>query len=214
MLFKFRVPHFIRLARARLPRFHLPVLTASEKFALLTLTALLAGGAALRIWERSGVRIGPVEDWETLRQLVIRAKADLKNTEGEVDFACADDAAAGSFGARDGSGPDIVAAGFGGAGGGKKRAAADSRKKVPPRPVDLNTAGEKALLTLPGIGPSTVKAILAHRAANGKFRSVDDLLQVKGIGPKKLEALRPFARVENTEGQAEKTETPPINPGD
>jgi competence ComEA-like helix-hairpin-helix protein len=66
----------------------------------------------------------------------------------------------------------------------------------------LNTAGEKALLSLPGVGPSTAKAILAHRAARGPFRSVDDLLQVKGIGPKKLEALRPFVHVK-TEARAE-----------
>jgi competence protein ComEA len=70
------------------------------------------------------------------------------------------------------------------------------KKAAPARPVDLNAAGEKALLSLPGVGPSTAKAILAHRAAQGRFRSVDDLLQVKGIGPKKLEALRPYARVE------------------
>ncbi len=52
------------------------------------------------------------------------------------------------------------------------------------------------MLTLPGVGPSTAKAIVAHRAANGPFRVLEDLLQVKGIGPKKLEALRPFVWVE------------------
>lgn len=201
------------LSRLRFPPFRLPVLTASEKFALATLVALLAGGAGLRAWERSGVRIGPVEDWATLRQLVIRAQANLKNREGAIGFPCADEAAAGSFGERDETGPAILAAGFGGGGESPKRAAADSRKKAPPRPVDLNTAGEKALLTLPGVGPSTAKAILAHRAALGRFRSVDDLLQVKGIGPKKLEALRPFARVQEAPAApAEKTGPPAGSP--
>ena len=204
-------------------RLRLPVLTASEKFALLTLILLLGGGA-LRAWEHAGVRIGPVRDWETLRQLVIRARSDLKKAGGEVDVACADEAVAGfsdtrapsalASGPESGSesGPDILSAGFGGFGAGRSKArgtgaAGDSRKKAPARPVDLNTAGEKALLGLPGVGPSTAKAILAYRAAHGKFRSVDDLLQVKGIGPKKLESLRPFALAEQAPAApAEKTE--------
>jgi competence protein ComEA len=77
----------------------------------------------------------------------------------------------------------------------KSGKSAGGKKSMPARPVDLNTAGEKALLSLPGVGPSTAKAILAHRAASGSFRTVDDILQVKGIGPKKLEAMRPYLRV-------------------
>jgi competence ComEA-like helix-hairpin-helix protein len=206
------------LSKIRFPRLRLPVLTSSEKFALLTLTALLVGGAALRLWERSGIRLGPVDDWATLRRLVVQARLDLDKKGDAVEFACADDAVAGSFGTQNGSGPEIVAAGFGGGGGPsrtKKGAAGDSRKKTPARPVDLNAAGEKALLILPGVGPSTAKAIVAYRAAHGRFRSVEELLQVKGIGPKKLESLRPFLRVDTAVGvrvesggqTAEKTET-------
>lgn len=57
-------------------------------------------------------------------------------------------------------------------------------------PVDLNTADEAALDSLPGIGPATAAAIVAHRGEAGPFRSVDDLLDVRGIGEAKLEALR------------------------
>ncbi len=57
-------------------------------------------------------------------------------------------------------------------------------------PLDLNTATVEQLNDLPGIGPTTAKAIIEKRTAAGRFRSVDDLLSVKGIGPSKLDAIR------------------------
>jgi competence protein ComEA len=62
-------------------------------------------------------------------------------------------------------------------------------------PVDLNAATESELDVLPGVGPSTASAIVAHREANGPFSRVDDLLEVRGIGPAKLEALRDLVTV-------------------
>jgi competence protein ComEA len=56
--------------------------------------------------------------------------------------------------------------------------------------IDLNTATAEQLDTLPGVGPSTAQKIVADRAANGPFRTVDDLLRVPGIGPAKLDALK------------------------
>lgn len=56
-------------------------------------------------------------------------------------------------------------------------------------PVNLNTANETELDALPGIGPATATAIIAHRRENGSFKSVEDLLNVPGIGPSKLAAL-------------------------
>lgn len=61
--------------------------------------------------------------------------------------------------------------------------------------VDLNTADEAALDALPGIGPSTASAIVEHRAKIGRFGSVDELLDVRGIGEAKLEQLRPLVTV-------------------
>ncbi len=61
--------------------------------------------------------------------------------------------------------------------------------------VDLNTATTEDLDRLPGIGPATARAIVDHRERNGPFRSVSALLEVRGIGPAKLEALRPRVRV-------------------
>jgi competence protein ComEA len=57
-------------------------------------------------------------------------------------------------------------------------------------PVNLNTATLEQLDTLPGIGPVTGQAILDWRAANGDFTSVDELLEVDGIGDVTLADLR------------------------
>jgi competence protein ComEA len=78
------------------------------------------------------------------------------------------------------------AAPSGGAGGGAPS---------PSSPVNLNTATADQLDALPGIGPATAAAIIADRAANGPFRSVDDLGRVRGIGDAKLDQLRALVTV-------------------
>lgn len=62
-------------------------------------------------------------------------------------------------------------------------------------PLDLNSADAAQLDELPGVGPSTAAAIVAHRDEHGPFRSVDALLDVRGIGEAKLEALRDLVTV-------------------
>lgn len=56
--------------------------------------------------------------------------------------------------------------------------------------LDLNTATAAELQTLPGIGPVLARRIVEHRTQRGAFHRVDDLLQVKGVGPRLLEGLR------------------------
>ena len=56
--------------------------------------------------------------------------------------------------------------------------------------VSLSTATQQELESLPGVGPATASAIVAHRRTHGPFRRVDDLLNVKGIGESKLAAMR------------------------
>lgn len=61
----------------------------------------------------------------------------------------------------------------------------------PPRaPVSLNTATAEQLDTLDGVGPATASKILEYRRQHGGFRSIDDLGEIPGIGPKRLAALR------------------------
>jgi competence protein ComEA len=57
-------------------------------------------------------------------------------------------------------------------------------------PVNLNSATAEQLDTLDGVGPATAQKILEYRTAHGGFSSIDDLAQIPGIGPKRLEALR------------------------
>lgn len=61
--------------------------------------------------------------------------------------------------------------------------------------VDLNAATVEELDTLPGIGPVTAAAIIAWRDANGRFTSIDQLGDVDGIGPARLEKLRDLVHV-------------------
>jgi competence protein ComEA len=62
-------------------------------------------------------------------------------------------------------------------------------------PVDLNTATLEQLDTLPGIGPVTAAAIVAWRDEHGSFDSVEQLGDVDGIGPARLDKLRDLVRV-------------------
>jgi competence protein ComEA len=68
--------------------------------------------------------------------------------------------------------------------------------KVLSVPIPLNPATAEELDILPGIGPKIAEAIIEFREKNGKFASPDDLLQVPGIGPKKLTALKPHITIE------------------
>ena len=61
--------------------------------------------------------------------------------------------------------------------------------------VNLNTASEAELVTLPGVGPVLAARIISHREANGPFTSVDDLDAVSGVGPAVLAGLREDATV-------------------
>jgi competence protein ComEA len=64
-----------------------------------------------------------------------------------------------------------------------------------PGVVDLNSADATVLETLPGIGPALAARIIAWRAEHGRFASVEDLLDVSGIGDAKFADLRDRVRV-------------------
>ena len=67
--------------------------------------------------------------------------------------------------------------------------------------VNLNTATKDELIALPGIGPAKAQAILDHRTTHGPFKSVEELKDVKGIGAKRFEKLKPELTVAGSASQ-------------
>ncbi|MFZ4620445.1 MAG: ComEA family DNA-binding protein [Bacteroidota bacterium] len=61
--------------------------------------------------------------------------------------------------------------------------------------IDLNTATKTELMELPGIGEAMAERIILRREEKGKFRSIEELRKVKGIGEKKFEKLKPHIEV-------------------
>jgi competence protein ComEA len=74
-------------------------------------------------------------------------------------------------------------------------------------PVNLNTATQSQIETLPGIGAKAAQRIIEYRQKNGGFKKIEDLMNVKGIGEKSFLKLKPLItigseKVERTTGQA------------
>ncbi|BDU76182.1 ComEA family DNA-binding protein [Mesoterricola sediminis] len=69
------------------------------------------------------------------------------------------------------------------------------RPKAPASPVDLNAATATELVQLPGVGPGIAARIVAHRKAHGPFRRPEDLLEVRGLGNRVFQRLRPHVTV-------------------
>ena len=82
-----------------------------------------------------------------------------------------------------------------------------ANKKPPLKPININTANSDELQQVPGIGPATAEKILQMRKSYGAFKSVDDLLAVKGLGKKRLDKMRKYLTV----GKASATKQPSKN---
>jgi competence ComEA-like helix-hairpin-helix protein len=68
-------------------------------------------------------------------------------------------------------------------------------KTPPAHLIDLNTATAEQLRQVPGIGPSTAKAIVNFRQKSGPFRKIEDLLAIKGVSKARLEKMRPYLTI-------------------
>lgn len=87
-------------------------------------------------------------------------------------------------------------------------ASAEAGKKKPPaQPVNINAANSEQLQQVPGIGPATAEKILQMRKSYGPFKSVDDLLAIRGLGAKRLEKMRKYLTVSKG---AQKNSTPQL----
>ena len=77
-----------------------------------------------------------------------------------------------------------------------EKPAAAARAEKPPAPlVNLNTATQAQLETLPGVGVKAAERILEYRQKNGQFKKIEDLMNVKGIGEKSFLKLKPLLTV-------------------
>src|SRR5262249_2129952 len=84
------------------------------------------------------------------------------------------------------------------------------KKKPPEKPVNINTANSEQLQQVPGIGPATAQKILQRRKSYGPFKSVDDLLAIRGLGEKRLNKMRKYLTV--GKANAPKAEPPGKSP--
>jgi comEA protein len=62
--------------------------------------------------------------------------------------------------------------------------------------IELNSATKTELMSLPGIGEATAERIILHRDEKGKFKTINELKNIKGIGEKKFEKLKPHIEVQ------------------
>lgn len=81
------------------------------------------------------------------------------------------------------------------------------------RKLDLNRADAKDLDALPGIGPVLAARILSFRQQQGRFDRVEDLLAVRGVGPRLFDRLRPLLTVTRRAGPGEAMHSAPSTPG-
>ena len=67
---------------------------------------------------------------------------------------------------------------------------AQKSDSAPAEKINLNAASAEQLESLPGIGPVTAKRIVDHRAKVGKFKRIEEIINIKGIGDKKFERIK------------------------
>lgn len=163
-------------------------LTREERRSLVVLVFLLALGFSAARLERVLPFLGPRPD-AALRRLLHENGA----RELEAKLAHAGDSPEAVRALNPGRDPERFASTSQPGPPASTRATSKPRpakKPAPTGPVDLNRATAADLQHLPGIGPKTALLIVEERRRRGGFASLDALLDLKGIGPKKLDKIR------------------------
>ncbi len=87
-------------------------------------------------------------------------------------------------------------------------------KPLPTGKVNLNAASLEQLSTLPGVGPKLAARIVEYRAKSGQFKSVQELMKVKGIGERSFEKMLPFLTTDAASaGKPASAAAAPTTPG-
>lgn len=170
-------------------------LSAPEGAAALAVLLAATGGTVARHLQASADPLPPdvyaAADQAFADAASDKAASDMADTApaAPLPLLAPPDPAATAPAASDSSAAQIAEAAV-------ETAAAPRRSgKAPPVPTNINTASAEQLQRLPRIGPALAERIVEHRRVNGPFRQPDEITEVKGIGEKTLEQLRPWIRL-------------------
>ena len=167
-------------------------LSEAEGAAALAILLALLGGTVARHFQATSAPV-PADFYAAADAAFALSAADT--VRGGAPFALAASLSADDAPSADSaSGADSTAAQV--AEAVVERAAAPRRTgKPPPAPTNLNTASAQELQRLPRIGPALAARIVEYRRAHGPFRTPEQVTEVKGIGDKTLEQMRPWIRL-------------------
>lgn len=158
-------------------------LTRTEQFAMMGLVLVICGAMAIRAARTTGsVLPDDSSQWELLKSFAANPAPSSAN--GPKPHATARPEAPP---VRTGEPPSSAA-------------------------IDLNRASEEEFERLPGIGPAKARAIVEYRDRVGGFRSIDQISEVKGVGGKNLDRLRPYLTLEAPTAQSALPPEPPQPP--
>ena len=74
---------------------------------------------------------------------------------------------------------------------------AQAQKKGPVRPIDINTATRTELIQIPGVGEKMADRIVAFRKANGPFKRIEEIMNVRGMGEKTFLSIKRYLTVDD-----------------
>ena len=78
----------------------------------------------------------------------------------------------------------------------EKKSLSKKEQKLEGKQININSAAKDELMQLPGVGEKTALLIIDYRESNAAFKTIEDIMEVKGIGPKKFEKMKKYLKVE------------------